>query len=192
MNRLPGRPSNTQLCCSSSSISLHEKKCRHELTNDTFMLWCFGRNLFQKNWTFLSEWWSTKTNKTKTKPRCHYYVIHQRKKEKSAATFPFCIAVNTICSHIWGFGRLIKQHNQFYYHTVFWDPELSWWAFDTIFTLFTAAPKCIEYDPIIDYMLPCGNLFVSQFSNYKKKWILNLDEIHTVMLDQSLNKLASV
>lgn len=27
--------------------------------------------------TFLSEWWS---NKNKTKPRCHYYVIHQRKK----------------------------------------------------------------------------------------------------------------
>lgn len=156
---------------------------------------CFGvlaETSFRRTEHFSQNGGAPKQTKTKTKPRCHYYVIHQRKKEKSAATFPFCIAVNTICSHIWGFGRLIKQHNQFYYHTVFWDPEQSWWAFDTIFTLFTAAPKCIEYDPIIDYMLPCGNLFVSQFSNYKKKWILNLDEIHTVMLDQSLNKLASV
>lgn len=86
MNRLPGRPSNTQLCCSSSSISLHEKKCRHELTNDTFMLWCFGRNLFQKNCEHFSQDGGApkQTKQNKTKPRCHYYVIHQRKKRKTS------------------------------------------------------------------------------------------------------------
>lgn len=112
-----------------------------------------------------------KQNKTKRKRNLDAIIMSfiKRKKEKSAATFPFCIAVNTICSHIWGFGRLIKQHNQFYYHTVFWDPELSWWAFDTIFTLFTAAPKCIEYDPIIDYMLPMWKSFCEPVFQLQKK-----------------------